>query len=191
MICLRLNIFVLPSFALICFAEGTLSALVILLSALLHEAGHLAAVFFCRAVVREICIEPMGARIVYDGEHTSYADDVRISFGGILFNLVFAAVGCVMFAFVPNEYVLLFIASCLALAATNVLPVSFLDGGTALYAYLCMKTDIDKAYALSAVFDKFGRGVMICVDIFALVFSNFNIGFCVLVLLQIIMLLTD
>ncbi len=157
----------------------------------MHEAGHLAAVFFCRAGVREVYIEPMGAKIVYDGEHTSYHDDMRISFGGILFNMAFAAVGCVVFVFVPNEYVLLFIASCLALAATNILPVSFLDGGTALYAYLCMKNDIDKAYALSAVFDRLGRGVMICVDIFALVFSNFNIGFCVLVLLQIITLLTD
>ena len=108
---LRINAFALPSFALICYAEGALSALIILLCALLHEAGHFAAIMLCRATLRELYIEPMGAKIVYDGEHTSYRDDIRISWGGVLFNLIFCIVGCAAFAFLKNEYVLLFIAS--------------------------------------------------------------------------------
>ncbi len=189
--CLRINIFALPSFALICYAESVLSAFVILLCAFLHEIGHFTAVMLCRARVRELYIEPMGAKIVYDGEHTSYRDDILISWGGVLFNLIFCVAGCVMFAFLKNEYVLLFIASNLALAATNALPVSFLDGGTALYAFLCTKNDIDRAYAVSKVFDKLGRAAMISADIFALTVSNFNIGFCVLVLVQAVTLIAD
>lgn len=149
------------------------------------------AIKVCRAAVRNISVEPMGARIAYDGERTSYADDIRISCGGVLFNMLFAVMGCAVFAIFRNEYVLLFITSNIALAAVNMLPISYLDGGTALYAFLCTKHDIDTAFRISRIFDRIGRAVLIAVNVFAVAASGFNIGFLALLILQTVTLLSE
>lgn len=181
----------MPSFLLVCYVEGIISATIIFLAALLHEMGHLAAMAACRAEMTEIALEPMGARIAYDGMKTSYIDDLRIAMAGPLFNLLFCVVGIIVFVFFKSEYVLLFVLSHLALAMANLLPVSFLDGGNMLYAAVCIKSDQAKAEKVCGIMNVFGRLTMLAVNIFALVMSGFNIGFCVLITLQAATLLSE
>lgn len=188
---MRISILALPSFLLVCYVEGIISAMIIILAALLHEAGHLVAMTACRAEITEIALEPMGARITYDGIRTSYVDDLRIALAGPLFNLLFCLLGVTVFVFFKNEYVLLFVFSHLALAAANLLPVSFLDGGNMLYAALCIKSDQTRAEKVCRVMNVFGRLIMLAANIFALVLSGFNVGFCVLLTLQAVTLLSE
>lgn len=188
---MRISILALPSFLLVCYVEGIISAMIIILAALLHEAGHLAAITACRAEITEIALEPMGARITYDGMKTSYVDDLRIALAGPLFNLLFCLLGVTVFVFFKNEYVLLFVFSHLALAAANLLTVSFLDGGNMLYAALCIKSDQTRAEKVCRIMNVFGRLIMLAANIFALVLSGFNIGFCVLLTLQAVTLLSE
>jgi len=113
---------------------GMLPALV--LSALVHEAGHLLAVKVCRGRVLAMEASFAGLCIRYDGTFLSYGQEILIAVSGPLFSLLLAF-GASFMGRLRGDQALLYLAGVsFLLGAFNLLPVRQLDGGRALYMLL-------------------------------------------------------
>ncbi len=113
-------------------------AAVCLFCAAIHETAHLAAMAATGGIPTEIRFTPFGIDIVKDvNSGRGYRRDIWISLAGPLANLVSAALAFALFRLQFRN----FIFASLALSCFNALPVAPLDGGQALYAFLCLRTD--------------------------------------------------
>ena len=99
----------------------------IILPVIVHELGHLVAIAVCRVGVREIHLTPVSIRIVTRAGVHTYRKELFIAAAGIAANLILA-LALRLFAF-QSLRTMLMIASNLAVAAFNLLPVGKLDGG--------------------------------------------------------------
>lgn len=96
------------------------------LAALLHELGHLAAIFLCGGRVEKFALYPFGAEIVTGGRMLSYGQSLLVAVAGIGVNGL-----CVLpLLWRDAPYVLQVFSCCsLGLALFNLLPLERLDGG--------------------------------------------------------------
>jgi membrane-associated protease RseP (regulator of RpoE activity) len=179
-------VFLPVSTALILMLEGSKTFLVILSAVLLHEFGHFFFIKLCGAKITRVDIEVLGALIVYD--YTDLNADIAISLGGIIFNLVSAAVGIGFFILYKNLYLLIFICANFAFAFFNLLPIANLDGGRALNAYLLKKKDIDVAEKVSGSVSLGAKIFLILLSAVMIYLSGFNTAMIFLFLLNLIQL---
>jgi len=117
-------------FALVVFAlrlDRQILLWYIVLPVVVHELGHLVAVAFCRVGLREIHLSAASIRIVTRATAPTYRKELIIAAAGIAANLILA-LWLRFFAF-QSLRTMLMIASNLAVAAFNLLPVGNLDGG--------------------------------------------------------------
>lgn len=135
---IKLSAVIFASLFIILDASGT--ALPVMAAALLHEAGHLAAMYLLKIKPDSITVYPFGADIVVGQAISSYRDDIIIAAAGCAVNIVLAAV---TFAFLP-----VFSGCCALFAAMNLLPIKSLDGGRILECVLLLKTSSDRAEPL-------------------------------------------
>ena len=126
------------------YADFSVYTLIVLLSAVLHEAGHIIAMKLCGAKIRSITVLPFGAVIDSDTPALSYGRDAVISLAGAAVNLICALFGWVFFLLINNIYIAFFCICNLFLAGVNLLPVKTLDGGRALEALLSMCVPVYK-----------------------------------------------
>ena len=140
---LRVNLFALPAFALMLWLEGGLPAALLLLAALLHELGHLAALRLYGIPVRRVDLEPMGARIVYDDALCPLRASAWVAAAGALVNLIVCIAVSLLLAlgfFGAFPLPLLFFALANGfLALLNLLPWETLDGGKLLLSLLLLR----------------------------------------------------
>jgi len=99
----------------------------IVLPVAVHELGHLLAVALCGVGLREIHLTPVSIRIITREAAPSYRKELIIAGAGIAANLMLALY-LRLFAF-QSLRTMLMVASNLAVAAFNLLPVGNLDGG--------------------------------------------------------------
>ncbi len=146
-----------------------------LLAVLLHEAGHLFAMWVMDCNPKSIRLIPASVQIVRsfspkpDGE-------LAIALCGPIANLtVFTALILNWVAY-GNESVLKFAMLNLILGAFNLLPVNGLDGGTVLAELLCRKYEEYVAYRvihyITIVFAVLAAGV----GVFLTISGRFNIS---------------
>ncbi len=126
------------------YADFSVYTLLVLLSAALHETGHIIAMKICGAEIRSITILPFGAVIDSDAVSLSYGRDAVISLAGAGVNLICALWGWVFFLLINNIYIAFFCICNLFLAVVNLLPIKTLDGGRALEALLYMRVPVYK-----------------------------------------------
>ncbi len=114
--------------------------LIFLLSALLHEAGHLLSLYMTRTHVCAVHFNLFGMKIIKCAcPGMGYLDDCRIALMGPIMNLIVFLIFLTLF-FCFNAAILLEIAFVNGiLAFFNLLPVFSLDGGSALYALIALK----------------------------------------------------
>ncbi|MBO4453223.1 MAG: hypothetical protein J5793_04750, partial [Clostridia bacterium] len=141
---LRISVFALPVLIFMLSVEGAIPFCILFLSALIHEAGHLAALRSLSARPRRIDVLPMGALIVCP-EGLDDASELRVALAGPAFSLLAAALCALLFAAAGSEYALFGSAVNLFLAAFNLLPGKKLDGGKALYCLISIKNRKDTA----------------------------------------------
>ena len=98
----------------------------VLLSALCHELGHLAALRLAGTEVELLRLTAFGAEIRADTRYLPYPKEILCTLAGPAVNLVLALV----FARIAGDYVLA--GANLLLGVFNLLPVPSLDGGRAL-----------------------------------------------------------
>lgn len=130
--------------------------LVVLVSALGHELGHLAALRVMGARVEKIRLTAFGAEIQADTRRLSYPREIFCSLAGPGVNLVLA----VVFARIFGDFEAA--GANLLLGCFNLLPVPVLDGGRTLHLLaswlwdpvtadrICRKTGLGTALALTA-----------------------------------------
>ena len=136
---LRLHLLALPTFFLLLWVEGLFPALILILTALLHEAGHLLAIKLTRVPLTGIDLEPMGITLHYNETACPFRTSALITFAGPAANLLcgllslfFLTLFRLPFADVPG-----FFCFCnLFLAFLNLLPLTRLDGGALLHTLL-------------------------------------------------------
>lgn len=113
---------------------GTVLPLV-LLSALCHELGHLAALWLAGTRVEQIRLTAFGAEIHADTRYLPYGREILCTLAGPAVNLILA----VVLARVAGDYLLA--GANLFLGAFNLLPLPALDGGRALHLLVSWAAD--------------------------------------------------
>nr|WP_319488077.1 site-2 protease family protein [uncultured Caproiciproducens sp.] len=118
-----------------------------ILSAAIHESGHLAVMLAFGAAPSQIKFTPFGIDIIKSTGIRSYWRDAAISVAGPGANIVAA----LLFQIIDAHYFNYFILANLVLAGFNLLPVEPLDGGQALYSLLCIKLNSSQSEKIVSV----------------------------------------
>lgn len=129
---LHVNPFFSLSLALMYYIEGGTSFITVLFAALLHESGHIVAIYAVGSRVTSVTLYPVGAVIYYDESRVSCKGAILVSLSGIIVNIAFAAAGSAVFYIYPTVTHLLFVAANLFFALFNILPLRNNDGSNAL-----------------------------------------------------------
>lgn len=145
---LRVNLLSLPALLLTVRLEGLLPAVLLFTAALLHEAGHFAAMRAFGVPVMRMDIEPMGALIAYDDSFCPLSASAWIAFSGAGANLLTMLL-CLPFA--SSVYVLFFALANGFLALLNLLPWEKLDGGKLLLCILLSRFSPDRSERICRV----------------------------------------
>jgi len=124
---LRLSFWFFALIALFLLLDRRIILLYIALPVIVHELGHIIVMAFCKVKITEISLTPVSVRIIAGSPVLSYRKELAIAAGGIAANLIIALLWR-LFAF-QSMRVMLIVASNLAVAAFNLLPVGNLDGG--------------------------------------------------------------
>lgn len=101
------------------------------LAALLHELGHLAALHLVGATVEGICFTSFGVEIRADTRYLPYGKDIFCTMAGPAVNIIAAFV----LARTAGDYLLA--GANLLQGVFNLLPLTGLDGARALHLALC------------------------------------------------------
>lgn len=107
----------------------------VLLAALCHEAGHLAALWLLGARVKRIRLGWLGAEICSDTARLSYVQEIFCVLAGPAVNLLLG----LALARISDAYLLA--GASVVQGLFNLLPVLSLDGGTALHLLVSFLTD--------------------------------------------------
>ncbi len=161
---------------LMLWLEGIDAFLLMMLSALAHEFGHLLAMRVYGYRVRRVDILPMGALIVVP-EGIPYSQEVIIALGGPIASIVCAAASGMWLAVVETPLALLGILINLTLAIFNLLPITKLDGGKALMSCLQnsgknQKTAEHICFAASTL----SKSLVLAFSIVFISVSGYNLG---------------
>jgi len=152
------------------------SFMITVVSALLHEAGHLLCLISYDAPPSEIIIGAAGFKMKMSGKILSYRQETVVSLAGVFVNFLIASILSIFYCFAGGDNRLLMpIYANLGLGVVNLLPIEPLDGGRALYIWLCQKRT--EAHA-GRITDKVGLAFLMPLFILSfiiLVKSGYNI----------------
>lgn len=98
-----------------------------LISALIHEMGHLIFIYFSGKKINKISFQLGGILIDCKGI-VNYKYEFLIAFGGCLLNLIMFVLFLILFIYNRNEFSLVFSATNFGLFAFNLMPIYGLDG---------------------------------------------------------------
>ncbi len=125
------------------FSDGSGESIMTLISAGLHEMGHIAAMMICGINIRKITVTPLGFEIVPGRLYRSFYEEIAVSLAGCMINLVtfllFRASGGMLGLLAETS---------LILGIMNILPIRCLDGGEALNAFFNLRMLPDRAEML-------------------------------------------
>ena len=112
-------------------------------AAILHELGHLLALYLLGGHVSRFCFRLSGGELQYDGKHLSYGGEVLLALAGPAVNLLFAWLSGWLASFWQQELLYQFSGCHLVLAFFNLLPALPLDGGRVLQTLLELRFPMD------------------------------------------------
>ncbi len=157
-----------------------------LFAVVMHEAGHLFAMWVCDCSPKQVKLIPAGVRITR-GMTDRYKNDIFISLMGPLTNLVLFFTLYINYIVYKNETTLIFALLNLLIFCFNSLPVSGLDGGIILSCLLSKKLGPDRA-ALTVGIITLILAAALCVTAITLtVRGSTNISLYIMALYLIIM----
>ena len=147
----QLHFLFLAALGIVLFTDAGTTALLGIAAVAIHEGGHLLTMVLCGIPPRGVTVQPFGVLIYQQTDcRKSYLRDGLVSLGGPVCNG--AAMGLASLAQLwlgmPAESFLLVNA---ALGVFNILPIESLDGGRALYCFLCMGHPPERADAVVTV----------------------------------------
>ena len=170
----RVNIFGLLGIAPLALLNGAECIVIMAAAAALHEAAHFCAVSACGGKIKRVDIGFLSAEIIYGGEKMTLKSEIGNSLSGIAVNTALSAAAYFVYTITGDVRAAFFSLCNASLAAVNLLPIRGLDGFNALYAFLQLKFDANKAYSVcrktSAVF----VFVLAAVSFYAVIETGFN-----------------
>ena len=151
-----------PSFIVLLSASAYFGSLVLLaallLAAAVHEFGHMISAWCTGRHLGRLTLTALGAELTLEGESisASFFQDLLLSLSGPAANLLLAAV------LSATHQSPLLIGANLLLGCFNLLPVTPLDGGCALFSLLSWLTNLEWADRLTSCVSKgFSLGVIL------------------------------
>lgn len=115
-----------------------------LFAIIMHESGHLFAMWVLDCAPKQIKLIPASVQITSDIT-SRYKTDVAVSLCGPITNLVLFGVLYFNYLSFKNEVVLVYALINLIIGIFNLLPVTGLDGGTVLFSFLAKRMDYNRA----------------------------------------------
>ena len=98
-----------------------------LVSAIIHEIGHIIFICFSKKKISRVSFQ-LGAIIIDSKGLIDYKNEFLIAMGGCLFNFLFFALFFINYLYTNNEMCFLFSASNFGLFIFNLIPIEGLDG---------------------------------------------------------------
>lgn len=133
--------------AFFCIVDSSKYTVLLLLSAGLHEGGHLLAAKICGAKIEGLYLRPFGINMVLGkGRLIGYHEEIFIALAGPIISFFCAAicfVWCMIFGLFDGAAFWIFANALLFFL--NILPIDTLDGGRAFRALLLCKSLPDEA----------------------------------------------
>lgn len=162
----------LPPITVICLTfllllKPSQDLLLILLSILIHESGHLTAMGLTGTGIERITVLPIGIDIKRKEKYISYPCEIFLSLSGAAANIL------TFFLFAEYEF---FAYTNLLYASINLLPVKGLDGGYALEAFLLCFCSVDTVQKVLKVLSLIFGILLWIIGIYILLILNGNIS---------------
>lgn len=148
--------------ALLLCTDRTGLALPTLFAVIMHELGHLFAMWILDCAPKSVKLIPAGVQITR-GVSDRYKKDVAVALVGPIVNLVLFATLYVNYLCFRNHITLIYALINLIIGIFNLLPVTGLDGGTVLTSVIASKTDINKAVLILRIIT-----AVLCMAVFIL-----------------------
>lgn len=160
-----------------------LYTLLMLLSAMIHEAGHLVSLRILGIKVKVLVLGLFGGTIYLENKLVSYRHDIIISLSGGLANFIFALITFFLLRYKFSSLLFFFFLANLLYGFFNLLPISSLDGGQALRAMLLIKKEPYQAEKLVVLISRFTLFLLALGGLYLVKLSSFNISLFILILL--------
>ncbi len=145
---IEITYFFVALVSLILISDKTGVAWMPLLSAFLHEIGHLIAMKNQGYNIKKIVLSPIGASIVRKDFNASYKSDRIVCLFGPLMNFILFTATLIAYNFFQNDKLLLFALINLFMGFFNLLPIASFDGSGILKSLLCERMSIERAELL-------------------------------------------
>ncbi len=164
--------------------------IVLIISALLHETGHLVCLFLTRTKVCAVYFNIFGMKIVKGvNPRTNYWDECKIALMGPLFNIIIFIIALTLFFCFKSAIYLKIALVNLFLALFNLLPIFSLDGGSALFFFLASKKSPFKAHKTVKVISFVFVIPLIIFGVYQLFSTKYNFTFLLIGLYLITLLI--
>jgi len=183
----RLNLLVPVGLLTVFLINGFFPSLVMLLAAAFHEAGHILCALVVGAPIVRVDIELWGGRMYYGGM-LGYKQEILVSLGGIIANLLVAPLGLIP---IFGMYGKLFYYSCFCYALVNIIPVKSLDGGELFRCVMRLISDPFTAERAENVVNVFSVLFFVVAGLMVSLISGFNSSVVFLVFFSVIVFATE
>ena len=162
--------------ALFFFIDSSIYAPLVVLSAMLHELGHLAALRNYGVAIEDVRLHPFGIEIKAPKlAYLPYRDELCVAAAGPLANVLAALCTVAIVALVGGFDGALFFTVCnLALAALNLMPVTGLDGGRMLSSLLLPAMGLQRGEAVLQVVSGVALAAILTAGLFLLYVTHYN-----------------
>lgn len=125
-------------------SDKTGLALPTLFAVTMHELGHLFVMWLLEKTPNSIRLIPASVQIT-KSISSNYKNDILIALSGPIVNIFLFLTLYINYSAFKNQSVLYYSLINLIVGMFNLLPVTGLDGGTALFSAIAKKSDINKA----------------------------------------------
>lgn len=149
-----------------------------LFCALIHECGHIAALYLYKVPVHKISFRLFGIEIVRcHGAVLGYRQEIALALAGCAANLAACVPAAVLWNFgifprQSGEILMLNLLLCLF----NLLPIGPLDGGQALEAALCQKVRCETAEKIVNIMSVILIIPLVCAGVYLLKTTGYNLS---------------
>lgn len=156
-------------------ADSSIYPLIVILCALFHECGHVLAMLFCGAGIREVYILPFGAQIStkYD---MSYKKELVVAASGPFFSLLLSGFLAMSLCFFPCPQFLFGALCSLFLAVINILPIRSFDGGRITRCVFLLCLEYEKALKFIKISELCSLLMLSAFCAYTAIFFEFNLS---------------
>ena len=157
------------------------NVLVTVFSSLLHETGHLLIMTSVGNKPQAVRFEITGMNIIRQQDfQISTKNEVLIALGGPFINLVCFLLSVIILCVYKNENILTFGCINLILMVFNLLPISRLDGGLALYYAISQKYDNTTCLRILKITSVIFIIIIYVWGIYAFISSRYNVSLIII-----------